>query len=56
MCNIGSQHPDVDDLDLWHRRLADTSYPAIREAVCNKLIEGVTDRISMVREIEKLER
>ena len=20
VCNIGSQRPDVDDLDLWHRR------------------------------------
>ena len=40
--NIGSQRPDVDDLDLWHRRLADTSHRAIREAVRNKLIEGVT--------------
>ena len=23
VCNIGSQRPDMDDLDLWHRRLAD---------------------------------
>ena len=42
VCNIGSQRPDVDDLVLWHRRLADTSHRAIREAVLNKLIEGVT--------------
>ena len=42
VCTIGSQRPDVDDLDLWHRRLADTSHRAIREAVRNKLIEGVT--------------
>ena len=42
VCNIGSQRPNVDDLDLWHRRLADTSHRAIREAVRNKLIEGVT--------------
>ena len=42
VCNIGCQHPDVDDLDLWHRRLADTSHRAIREAVRNKLIEGMT--------------
>ena len=42
VCNIGSQRPDVDDLDLWHRRLADTLHRAIREAVRNKLIEEVT--------------
>ena len=42
VCNIGRQRPDVYDLDLWHRRLADTSHRAIREAVHNKLIEGVT--------------
>ena len=42
VCNIGSQRPDVDDLDLWHRRRDDTSHRAIREAVRNKLIEGVT--------------
>ena len=35
--NIGSQKPDVDDLDLWHRRLADTSHRAMRKAVCNSL-------------------
>ena len=46
VCNIGSQRPDVDDLDLWHRRLADTSHCAIREAVRNKLIEGVTFVVS----------
>ena len=40
VCNIGSQRPDVDDLDLWHQRLSDTSHRAIREAVWNKLIEG----------------
>ena len=42
VCNIGSQRPNVDDLDLWHRCLADTSPRAIREAIRNKLIEGVT--------------
>ena len=42
VCNIGSRRPDVDDLDLWHRRLADTSHHEIREAVRSKLIEGVT--------------
>ena len=42
VCNIGSQRTDVDDLDLWHRRLAYTSHRAIREAFRNKLIEGVT--------------
>ena len=42
VCNIGNQRPDVDDLNLWHRRLADTLHRAIREAVNNKLIEGVT--------------
>ena len=40
VCNIGSQRPDVDDLDLWHRRLADTSHRAIRETVRNKLMGG----------------
>ena len=39
--NIGSQTPDIDVLDLWHRRLADTSNRVIREAVRNKLIEGI---------------
>ena len=33
VCNIGSQRPDVDDLDKWHRRLADTLHHAIRKAV-----------------------
>ena len=28
-------------LDLWHRRLADTSHRVIREAVRNRLIEGI---------------
>ena len=41
VCNIASQRPNVDDLDLWNRRLADKSYRAILEAVRNKLIEGV---------------
>ena len=36
--NIGSQTPV---LDLWHRRLADTSHRVIREAVRNRLIEGI---------------
>ena len=27
---------------MWHRRLVDTSHRAIREAVRNNLIEGVT--------------
>ena len=42
--NIGSQTPDIDIdvLDLWHRRLADTSHRVIRKAVRNKLIEGIT--------------
>ena len=39
--NIGSQTPDIDVLDLWHRRLADTSHHVIREAVRNRLIEGI---------------
>lgn len=39
--NIGSQKLDVVDLDLWHRRLGDKSHRAIREAVRNRLIEGV---------------
>ena len=39
---IGSQKPDADDLDLWHRCLGDTSHRAIREAARNKLtIKGV---------------
>ena len=42
LMNIGSKVPDIDHLDLWHRRLADTSHKIIREAVRNKLIEGVT--------------
>lgn len=37
-----SQLPDVDVLNLWHRRLADTSHRVIREAVRTKLIEGIT--------------
>ena len=37
VCNIGSRRPDVEDLDLWHRRLTDTSHRAIREAVRNML-------------------
>ena len=40
--NIGSTTPDIDVLDLWHRRLADTSHRVIRESVRNKLIEGIT--------------
>ena len=39
--NIGSTIPDIDVLDLWHRRLADTSHRVIRESVRNKLIEGI---------------
>lgn len=39
--NIGSQIPDVDVLDLWHRRLADTAHRVIRESVRTKLIEGI---------------
>ena len=39
--NIGSQTPNIDVLDLWHRRLADTSHCVIREAVWNRLIEGI---------------
>lgn len=27
LLNIGSTTPDIDVLDLWHRRLADTSHP-----------------------------
>ena len=44
--NIGSTVPDIDVLDLWHRRLADTSHRIIRESV---LIEGIAlDRIIYV--------
>mgnify|MGYP000930924089 FL=1 len=39
--NIGSTVPDIDVLDLWHRRLADTSHRIIRESVRTKLIEGI---------------
>jgi hypothetical protein len=39
--NITGDTPDIDTLDLWHRRTADTSHNSIREAVRNKLIEGV---------------
>ena len=39
--NIGSSVPDIDVLDLWHRRLADTSHRIIRESVRNKLVEGI---------------
>ena len=41
LLNIGSIAPDIDVLDLWHRRLADTSHRVIRESVRNKLIEGI---------------
>ena len=41
LLNIGSTTPDTDVLDLWHRRLADTSHRVIRESVRNKLIEGI---------------
>lgn len=41
ICNIGSSAPDIDVLDLWHRRLADTSHRVIREAVRTHLIEGI---------------
>ena len=33
LLNIGSTTPDIDVLDLWHRRLADTAHRIIREAV-----------------------
>ena len=36
---IGSQKPDVDDLDWWHCRHTDTSHQAICKAMRNKLIE-----------------
>ena len=39
--NIGSQKPDVNDFDSWQQRLVNTSHHAIRDAVRNKLIEGV---------------
>jgi hypothetical protein len=39
--NIGSSLPNIDVLDLWHRRLADTSHRIIRESVRNKLVEGI---------------
>jgi hypothetical protein len=39
--NIGSTIPDIDVLDLWHRRLADTSHRIIRESVRTKPIEGI---------------
>jgi hypothetical protein len=42
LLNIGSSTPDTDVLDLWHRRLADTSHRIIRESVRTKLIEGIT--------------
>ena len=41
LLNIGSVAPEIDVLDLWHRRLADTSHRVIRESVRNKLIEGI---------------
>ena len=41
LLNIGSTVPDIDVLDLWHRRLADTSHRVIRESVRNKLVEGI---------------
>ena len=41
LLNIGSTAPEIDVLDLWHRRLADTSHRVIRESVRNKLIEGI---------------
>ena len=37
--NIESQKPDLDDLDLWHQRLADTSHCTICETVLKKHIE-----------------
>ena len=33
---VGSQNPDIDDLDLWHRRQADTSHRVILEAARNR--------------------
>jgi hypothetical protein len=39
--NIGSSVPDIDVLDLWHRRLADTTHRIVRESVRNKLVEGI---------------
>ena len=41
LLNIGSTTPDTDVLDLWHRRLADTSHRVIRESVRNRLMEGI---------------
>ena len=39
--NIGSQQPEIDTLNLWHRNLADTLHRVIRKALKNKLILGV---------------
>jgi hypothetical protein len=40
--NIGSQTPDIDEVDLWHRRLGDTAHHKLIEAVRNKLVDGIT--------------
>ena len=37
----GSQEPDTEVLDPYHRRLGDTLNMVIREAVRNKLLEGI---------------
>lgn len=40
--DISSPIPDIDVLDHWHCRLADTSHQVIRESVRHKLIESIT--------------
>ena len=42
VCNTGSQRSDVDDLDLWHRRLADYSHHAIVKRFVTSSLRGVT--------------
>jgi hypothetical protein len=55
LLNIGSTTPDTDVLlDLWHRRLADTSHRVIRESVRNKLVEEIVlDRKYFNRKYQK---
>jgi hypothetical protein len=40
--NIGSHAPDIDEVDLWHRRWGDTAHHKLIEAVRNKLVEGIS--------------
>jgi len=40
--NIGSHTPDIDEVDLWHRRLGDTAHHKLIEAVRNKLLDGIS--------------